>query len=242
VTYVQPLLLLFLLIGLGGIVRIRKCKGVRIPAAGLLGLFLVSWPPVDWLLSRHLEAWYSPVRVPVESAQAIVVLGSSTEPLEYDPSHSLPDQDTYERCEYAAWLRAHSHPGPVLACGGKPKRGKQPVSDTMRQLLERAGVPESMIWTEDRSRSTHENAVYGAAILKTHGIGTIVLVTEATDMLRAERCFRKEGLTVVPAPFAFRQLGPASEELMPGWKAVARNERTLHETLGLAWYWLRGWI
>lgn len=118
----------------------------------------------------------------------------------------------------------------------------EPFSATMRRLLERAGVPDSMVWTEDRSRSTHENAAYGAQILRERGIGQIILVAEAQDMLRAERCFRKEGLIVAPAPFAFRRFGSASEELIPSWKAVDRNERTLHETLGLGWYWLRGWI
>jgi uncharacterized SAM-binding protein YcdF (DUF218 family) len=99
-----------------------------------------------------------------------------------------------------------------------------------------------MIWTERHSRSTHENAAYGAAILREHGIDTILLVTEAKDMLRAERCFRKEGLAVIPYPIAFRSIGPTLDELMPSWKAIDRNERTLHETLGLGWYWLHGWI
>jgi uncharacterized SAM-binding protein YcdF (DUF218 family) len=112
----------------------------------------------------------------------------------------------------------------------------------MQELLRASGVAESMIWTERYSRSTHENAAYGAAILRKHGISTILLVTEASDMLRAEQCFRKEGLAVIPYPFAFRDIGPALDELIPSWKAIAQNERTLHETLGLGWYWLRGWI
>ena len=57
-----------------------------------------------------------------------------------------------------------------------------------------------MIWTEERSRSTHENAVFGAEILRQHEIGRIALVIEARSMLRAESCFRKQGITVVAAP------------------------------------------
>jgi uncharacterized SAM-binding protein YcdF (DUF218 family) len=112
----------------------------------------------------------------------------------------------------------------------------------MRQVLRESGVPESLIWTEDRSTSTHENALYSAAILREHGIGTIVLVTEAQDMLRAELCFRKEGLVVIPYPISFRHVGPLLDELMPGWNAINRNERILHETVGLGWYWLHDWI
>jgi uncharacterized SAM-binding protein YcdF (DUF218 family) len=67
-------------------------------------------------------------------------------------------------------------------------------------------------------------------------------VVEAQSMPRAAACFRKQGITVVPAPCDFRQFRQIGSELMPGWKAVQRNEGTLHEILALAWYRLRGWI
>jgi uncharacterized SAM-binding protein YcdF (DUF218 family) len=242
VTYVQPLLLVLFLIVLAGLIRVKKGHGPGLAAAGLAGLFLLAWPPVDWLFSLPLEApYYHRGQAPMESAQSIVVLSSSVNPPAYGLPFFVPDKDTYERCGLAAWLHTHGHPLPVLACGGGAP-GTKPFSETMRELLQVSGVPESMIWTERRSRSTHENAVYGAAVLREHGIGTIILVTEAQDMLRAERCFRKEGLAVIPYPISLRTLGSALDELVPTWRAIDRNERTLHETLGLGWYWLRGWI
>ena len=120
--------------------------------------------------------------------------------------------------------------------------GGRPISAAMREMLERDGIPETMIWTEERSRSTHENALYGAEVLRSHGISTIALVVEAQSMLRAEACFRKQGITVVPAASGYREWGRLSEELIPSWRAIQRNEVTLHETLGLVWYWMRGWI
>jgi uncharacterized SAM-binding protein YcdF (DUF218 family) len=113
----------------------------------------------------------------------------------------------------------------------------------MRELLKRAGVPESSIWTEERSYSTHENAVYGSEILRQHGISQIALVVDAQSMPRAAACFRKQGIAVMPAPCEFHSFGPPlSEEFLPNWNAIRRNERTLHEIVGLGWYWLRGWI
>jgi uncharacterized SAM-binding protein YcdF (DUF218 family) len=112
----------------------------------------------------------------------------------------------------------------------------------MRQLLRRAGVRDDMIWTEERSRSTHENAVFGAQVLRQRGVNTVVLIVDATSMPRAAACFRKEGINVVPAPSRFREFGPLLEELIPSWKAIRNNEVTLHETVGLTWYWLRGWV
>jgi uncharacterized SAM-binding protein YcdF (DUF218 family) len=130
----------------------------------------------------------------------------------------------------------------VVACGGLAVKAKQPLSVTMRELLQRAGVPDAMIWTEERSRTTHENAVFAADILRKHGISTIALVVEAQAMPRAEACFRKEGINVIPAPCEFIQFESPLEEFMPSWLAIQRNEGTLHEALGLAWYKLRGWI
>jgi uncharacterized SAM-binding protein YcdF (DUF218 family) len=109
-------------------------------------------------------------------------------------------------------------------------------------MLEQEGVPPVNIWTEERSRSTFENAVYGARILREHGVRQIALVVEADSMLRAEKCFRKQGIGVTPAPCLDRETQFEAADLLPGWKATYRAEILLHEGLGLIWYWLRGWI
>src|SRR5947208_923895 len=171
-TYTQPLLLLFL--GMAAIGLLRGFRWKSIAVCGVAGLFLLSWPPVDWLLARPLEAWY-PVRpmpaVPVP--QAIVVLSGSIRGPLYERPFPLPNHETVERCEMAAWLHGRWPALPVLACGGIGKKGQKPFSVTMREMLRRSGVPEALIWTEEASHSTHENAVYGAIILRQHGIRQI---------------------------------------------------------------------
>jgi uncharacterized SAM-binding protein YcdF (DUF218 family) len=245
-SYTEPLLSLLVVLSLLGVVRLPKCKGKTLSAGGLLGLLLVSWPPVDWLLSRPLEMWF-PVRpLPASPADAIVVLSSAVYTPQYERPFPLPDQNTYTRCRVGAWLYQHWRPLPVLACGGRgtgrAEGGAPAFAASMRAVLSAAGVPDSSIWTEERSRSTYENALYGAEILRSHGVARIVLVVEAQSMVRAAACFRKQGIAVVPAPSDFRQLGTFSEEACLSWRAVRRNEITLHETLGLLWYWLHGWI
>lgn len=241
-TYVQPLILVFIVISLTGLLRARQRKKVPLAFLGVLGLLTISWPPVDWLLSRPLEARY-PIRpMPAQPADAIVLLASSVSPPTYERPYALPDKATFERCEFAAWLYKHWKAVPILACGGTGARGGEPTARTMRQMLLRAGVPERSIWTEERSGSTHENAVFGTEILREHGIARVALVVEAHAMPRAAACFRKEGIVVVPAPCEFRDFGPPLDELIPNAKTISRNEDILHETLGLAWYWLHGWI
>lgn len=244
-TYIQPVfpVLLFL----AAVALIRYWRSSTPPKARLLvlaiaALFLVSWPPMAILVSRTLEARYPPRMVPTDSADAIVVLASAV----YPPCPPIPTprlgSDTFERCQYAAWLHTHWRPLPVLACGGTDAVGP-PYASTMRDALEREGVPPPAIWLEDRSRSTHENAVFGAALLQKRGIRKIVLVTDAYHMLRSAECFRKQGIIVVPAACGYRSYqGFHLVQLLPGWEPIAWNEDVAHESLGLLWYWIRGWV
>jgi uncharacterized SAM-binding protein YcdF (DUF218 family) len=242
-TYTQPLLLVFLAIAVIGLLRIPPSTGKRLAIAGIAGIFLASWPPADWLFSRPLQGQY-PVR-PFETAsqlQAIVVLGESVRPPQFEEPYPLAGSTTYRRCEYAAWIYRRYGPLPVLVSGGRESSASPPVSATMRELLRRDGIPESMIWTEDRSRSTHENAVDSTMILREHGVSRVALVVDATSMPRAAACFRKLQVDVTPAPCDFDTLELSQDELLPGWLAVRRNEDTLHEMLGLVWYRMRGWV
>jgi uncharacterized SAM-binding protein YcdF (DUF218 family) len=235
-TYMQPLLAVCSMIGMAGLIR-RKPALMR---AALAGFALLSWPPLEWLLSRPLEAWY-PVEAFRTSAdvQAVVVLSAGVKVPVPERPFSLPDGETFSRCEYAAWIQRSRPELPVLASGGGGQ--KPPMAETMRELLRRAGVPEAMIRTEERSRNTYESAVYSAALLREEGIRRIALVVDARSMLRAAACFRKQGLEVTPAPSTFR-VWDGAYELMPAWSAIARNEWTLHEAAGIVWYRLQGWI
>ena len=110
----------------------------------------------------------------------------------------------------------------------------------MARVVRAEGVPAESIFEEQTSRNTKENAVFTAEILRKMGIREIALVVDADSMLRAELCFRKEGITVIPTPLGFRS--EVSVSLLPSWGAIRGNEVTLHEVLGLAWYKVRGWI
>lgn len=240
-NYTEPLLALTLAVTVIGLWRLRGCKGRSLLWIGLSGIFVVTWPPFDWLLSRPLEVWYPPrVPNPAPSVQAIVVLSSTVAPPVRERPYPLADYETYQRCQFAAWLYTHWQAAPVLASGGGSRR--QAFSITMRQLLEQDGVPDAMIWTEELSRNTHENAVNSAQVLRLHDVRKIALVVDASSMPRAAACFRKAGIEVIPAPSEFCELEAPGDELLPNWKALRQNEITLHETAALGWYWLHGWI
>ena len=71
----------------------------------------------------------------------------------------------------------------------------------------------------------------------------IVLVTDAYHMLRADACFRKESFTVIPAACGYRTYHDFQfSDWLPGWEPIAWNEDAVHESVGLVWYRLHGWI
>lgn len=229
---------------LAGALRHRSAgRRSRLAVVGALGLFLLSWPPAAMLALLPLERPY-PRRAPTPDARmgALVVLSSAVFP----PSPPLPTpslgDDTAERCVYAAWLYKHGFEMPILVTGGGLGRAA-PYAQHMKDMLLAQGIPEEQIWVEPQARSTHENAVNSAALLRARSVRRIVLVTEAYHMRRAELCFRKQGLEVVPAACGFRAVMELDAlEYIPGWEPISWNEQTLHELIGLAWYKLRGWI
>jgi uncharacterized SAM-binding protein YcdF (DUF218 family) len=247
VSYLQPALPLFLALGILGLVRAwrRSTKGDRpiLLTVSIVGMVVLSLNVFASLAALPLEIWYdrdSPF--PRESAEAIVVLAGSAHSPTPNRPYTFAGSDTYRRLEHAAWLFKHWKPVPILVCGGTLNEDP-PIAETMRRVLEaEGGIPPEMIWTEKRSRSTHENAVYGSEILREHGISRIAVVVEASSMPRAAASFRKFGFTVVPMPIRFAGLDREFSDVIPTWDAIAMNGETLHELVGLLWYFLRGWI
>ena len=230
-TYIEPLLFFFLLLSLLGLALHKR----YLIAVGLASIFLVSWHPAAWLLSRPLETLYPAVAPDTTAAQAIVVPGGDFDDPTAERPLPLADRETYGRCMMAAWLYNTGPHVPVVVSGHWE-------TGIMRRILQAEGLPPWSIWEETAARSTHENAVFSARILKDHGISRIVLVSEGTSMLRAKMSFEKQGLTVTPAIWIRVPHTFDLKHLIPAAKALKSNEDTLHELVGLLWYRWRGWI
>jgi len=245
VSYLEPTLPLLLLIGVVGLTGAwrRSAKGRRpwLLTICIVGTLLLSMNAVAWTLALPLEIWYERGPIPRQSAEAIVVLSGAVHAPMPDRPYSFAAQDTYQRLQYGLWLHKNWMPLPILVCGGALDEN-QPYSAIMKHVLESEGVPSELIWIEDRSRSTHENALHGSKILRERGVSHVVLVVEASSMPRAAASFRKAGITVVPAPIRFTTLDRSLRDVFPNWRAIALNGETVHEILGLGWYRLRGWI
>jgi uncharacterized SAM-binding protein YcdF (DUF218 family) len=238
-TYLQPLLPLLLLFSLTVSLMRRHHPGLRnLSVLASLGLFVWAWPPSACLISGSLEWWYRPGPSAVgEEPQAIVVLSGGVEDPEPGVENRLA-RNSAVRCGYAGRLHRKWPKALIVVSGDRA------TTALMRAQLAADGVPQEMIWTESQSSSTAEHALRCAELLHGKSVRRIALVTEAYHMPRSEACFRKQGFQVQPAPCAFRTalFRGSIGDWVPGAAAIRQNEQAFHEWIGLAYYWLRGYI
>ena len=220
-----------LLLAAIGILLLRRAPrlGRALAAAGVGGLLVLSMPAVaDFLVGFGDTSAPFDVQA-AKSAQAIVILGGGVR-------HSAPEYGgdtlatlTLERVRYGARV-AHQTGLPVLVSGGTVLAGDPEAMLMAAALREEFGVP--VRWVEPLSRTTHENAVRTAAMLKHEGIDRVVLVTHVFDTRRAIAEFEAQGLKVIVAPTGGSGTGKAVLlDWMPSIHGLARSYYATYELL-----------
>jgi uncharacterized SAM-binding protein YcdF (DUF218 family) len=84
---------------------------------------------------------------------------------------------------------------PVLLLSGGGN-GPEPEAEIMHRIALERGVPQAALLIETRSRDTLGNARETAVLLRTHGLRTVVLVSDRTHLPRAALLFRLAGVVV----------------------------------------------
>ena len=114
-----------------------------------------------------------------------------------------------------------------------------------KNLIERLadlGVEPARINMESQSRTTFEDALYSAALLKPKSNERWLLVTSAMHMPRAVGCFRVAGFQVEPYPVEFMTRGRSGPfaQFATGSSALIQFDRAAKEWIGLIAYRLMG--
>ena len=113
------------------------------------------------------------------------------------------------------------------------------------EYIQAMGIPQDSLLIEWNSRNTHENAVETQGLLKEAGIekGKFLLVTSGFHMKRAEGCFKKVGVNVVPYvtdPLQSNVRPEIWNWFTPSASTLATWERLFREWVGYAVYRLKG--
>ncbi|MEN9916938.1 MAG: hypothetical protein RLY40_870 [Pseudomonadota bacterium] len=173
--------------------------------------------------------------------QAIVILGGGRRSgaIEY-PQYQYQNiaAGAMERVRYGVTLSQVTHL-PILLTGGAPDATSSNEL-TEAELTQKVFKNEYQVqarWLEKQSRTTEENAVFSAKILKQEGVTHIYLVTHFWHMPRAKAVFEKHGLKVTPAPMGFYQKDQFHPlDFYPSSAGIERTRFIWREALGLIWY------
>lgn len=246
----------FLLLGLTiGVLLALVSKRLRgIALTGLAALAALYWllsvPVVAELLATRFQ---SPQPAPLSAADlagcdAIVVLGAGVVSYSLNGHDaSVPDRQTvFNAFEGARLFRLLPKPVPVVASGGVVNSDwqREPESVVIRDLLIRAGVPSERIVLESEARTTHEQALKLAPIIRQHRWGRVVLVAPSVQMPRALAVFAAQGISAIPAeaPFHSDVEGTPRSRWIPSGDALDVSARAAYDYLAWFYYWTRGWL
>ncbi len=218
----------------------RRRAGGWLAAAAFLGLVVLALPATSRALLVGLESGL-PTAPPSDAPpQAIVVLAGDD--LRASPGGLIgpPDLGAVTLQRVRAGVRLHRRTGlPVLVSGGVIRPGDPPIGETMALVMASDfGTPAQ--WVEARSRTTWENALFTAEMLRSEGVESVYVVTNAWHMRRALLAFRRAGLRATAAPSHYtgpERLDAAS--FVPSSHAWGDSGFALHEWIGLIWYSLR---
>src|SRR6266851_1575217 len=236
--FLTPPAVLIVLCLIGGLLAlVWRGFGVAVVIVSATKLYLLSMPVASsWLLER-VEAGL-PETPGLSAAQAIVVLGGD---VHLGDGKAVPDNLgplSLERVLYAAQAYRTLHL-PVAVSGGPVLGSDATVGGLMKEALERDfAVP--VAWNEDRSRTTQENALFTARLLRGEGIATVVLVSHAWHLPRALWSFERAGLQPLPwpAPRSVVRLRRI-DDFLPSIAALHDSFYALHEMFGGLYYRLR---
>jgi uncharacterized SAM-binding protein YcdF (DUF218 family) len=193
-------LILLGLLGLG-LRRRRPALGSALTGFSLAALLVLSLPVTAYSLMSRLEGPPLADARAVGDAQAIVILAGGVARAAPEWGGDTINPFTLQRVRYGAWLAKRTQL-PVLITGAAPQEGRPGEAAMMRDVLSQEfGV--AVRWFDEQARTTAGNAREAASLLRTAGVGRIVLVTSAFHMLRAQRAFERVGLQVIAGPTGY---------------------------------------
>ena len=126
-------------------------------------------------------------------ADAAVVLGAAVWTKEPSPVFK-------ERINHAINLYRNAQVRKLIFTGGQGNPGEPTEALAARDYARQSGVPASDILVEDKSHTTYENILNAKQLADTHGIRTVLIVSDPLHMKRAMTMARDVGLVAHPSP------------------------------------------
>ncbi|MEI6946523.1 ElyC/SanA/YdcF family protein [Paraflavisolibacter sp. H34] len=223
----------------------KKEKARKTSLALGIGLLLFFTNP---FLANEAWLWweYPPVpvsRVPQYDA-AIILTGVTSQ--NKSPHDRIYTHKGADRLLHPLQLYKEGRVKKFIITGGSGSLGQTYSTEAaeFKKILLQSCVPAEAILVEDKSRNTHENALFTRKLLQQQPqLKKLLLVTSAFHMRRAEGCFKKAGIRadVYPADFYSADRDFSLYYLLPQETSLAHWQKLFHEILGYVVYKVVGY-
>ncbi len=204
----------------------------------IVSLWFLSTPVTVNYLVKTLERVPAlhPSKLEDITADAIIVLSGSQNESAPEFGQPVSTGGTLSRIRYGALLQRFTGLPILLSGGSVSGREERSLAETMAFDLE-TGFGGEANWLEMKSRTTAENARYSYGILSAEEKTSVVLVTSAIHMPRAQWSFEQVGFTVIPAPTSFTPEKPLTViSFLPNAPSLQLSNQVMHEWLGYLTY------
>jgi uncharacterized SAM-binding protein YcdF (DUF218 family) len=189
----------------------------------LLLIFVSVTPFDDWYARLLAGNWTD------SDGDILIVLTADVNP------DGILGPSSYWRSEYAVRAWRSGHFNKIVVSGGF-MGGQTSLAAAVAEFLTGNGVPREAILLEERSTSTHENAMFTAELIA-NTPGKKVLMTSDQHMFRAHRAFQHAGLETVPRPIP--DTAKRSNQVLNRFPLFVG---LMLETLKIGYYEAKGWI
>ncbi len=164
---------------------------------------------------------------------------------------SAPDRVFFskgaDRVLHAVQLYRAGNIKKILVTGGSGSLLKKEKSESsrLREVLLYCGVPDSVIYIEEKSRNTRENARYSKQLADSLQAGSrMLLITSAFHIPRSLGCFRKVGMKVDGYGVDYYTKNRFFDfgDLVPNGYAIHLWGVLIHEMVGYGAYKVMGYL
>ncbi|MGH6973438.1 MAG: YdcF family protein [Stellaceae bacterium] len=234
------LLLIVLAIGAWRLSTSRGRKGLALVVLVLIVGAAASVEPLAALPLVPLEDRFPVLHALPAKVDGIILLGGAVDPERTAEYGQVALNPSAARVTETLRLAQRYPAARIVLSGGLGGLLNEPITEAAAtaQLLTELGVAPSRLVIEDKSRTTHENAVFSKRVVNAAPGQVWILVTSADHMPRAVGCFRAVGWPVVADPVDFEAVRRLHISLAHG---LASIDLAAHEWLGLVGYRIAGW-
>jgi uncharacterized SAM-binding protein YcdF (DUF218 family) len=186
-----------------GILSKNQNRKKKLIVAGLVALLLLSNPFLFRIVAKNYETKAIILKAD-EKYEAGILLGGFV-------SYNIKEKrasfnSASDRLIQTALLYKKQHISKIIIAAGNGYVAKHDFQEAIyaKERLVELGIPAENIFTDPYSRNTYENAVNTKKIFDSLQIsGQSLLISSAMHLPRAEKLFKKQGLSVKPYPCDF---------------------------------------